>query len=445
MARLERELPASALRVGKVALVLMAVVLGAYFIREGLKLTQDTYAKIKSDYTFNGVPKVPRNDFSMFYTGSKTVRSSDRAETYELSHLVRRILIERGYDPATIPEDPDPYSETNRWLRYYNPPFFLLALSPLTLFDVRTAYLIATLLNLCLLVALMVTIAPVLRWRQPQTILVALALFGFSPLYFSLHHAQPTLLLSLLLLWGFLALRDGRHILAGVLFACMALKPQWLLPGASAVRQAPPLLLPLATAGLALVVLPFAFLGPEAAIDYVKLVAGRGGDDISNSIYGGALLSWAGFFRALTGEPQPALWALASLLTLAVFYLVWRYGRLEAVLAGAVVVCLIVVPHSHPQDWLLIVPAAAILLSTHWSAVPYAGISGLLVAIFAAANDWQSAQRRMDANGEAIFWVTLAAFALLVWLALVALHETRRATELPESRPPLVVGTSAGP
>jgi uncharacterized membrane protein len=271
------------------------------------------------------------------------------------------------------------------------------------------------------------------------------ALFGFSPLYTSLHHAQPTLLLSLLLLWGFLALRDGRHILAGILFACMALKPQWIFPGASAIRQAPRLLPPLAVGAFVLVVLPFALLGPGAVVDYVKLVTGRGGDDISNPVYGGAVLSWAGFFRALTGEPQPVLWLLASILTLGVFWLVWRYGRLEAAIAGAVVVCLIVIPHSHPQDWLLIVPAAAILLSASWSALPYAGISGLLVATFVAANGWQSAQRRMDATGEAIFWVTVAAFALLVWLALVALYEARHATERHEARPPLAVGTPAGP
>jgi hypothetical protein len=427
----------------RIVLITGTLVLGAYFIREGVRLSQDTYAKIKSDYVYQGVPKVPRNDFSMFYTGSKTVRSSHRSETYDLSHLVRRILVERGYDPATIPDKPDPYSETNKWLRYYNPPFFLLALSPLTLFDVRTAYLVATGLNLGLLIALAGSLGFVLRWRQPETLLLGVALFGFSPLYTSLHHAQPTILLSLLLTMGYLALRNGRYLLAGALLAFMALKPQWTFPGATAIRTQPRLILPLVAASFVLVVLPFALLGPDALIDYVRLVTGRGNDDLSNNLYSGAVLSWAGFFRALTGEAQPVLWLVASVVTLLVFGLLWRFGRAEASIAGGVVVCLIVVPHSHPQDWLLVVPAAAILLSVRWGLVAHTGIASVLLATFLAANDWQSAQAQMDATGEAVFWVTLTAFALLVWLAAVSVFEARHASALPSPAHRVLTGSAA--
>jgi hypothetical protein len=106
---------------------------------------------------------------------------------------------------------------------------------------------------------------------------------------------------------------------------------------------------------------------------------------------------------------------------------------------------LIVVPHSHPQDWLLVVPAAAILLSVSWTTVARAGVASLLLATFVATNNWQAAQRQMDATGEAIFWVTLTAFGLLVWLTLEALYEARRESGLTTAAPALRLDATAGP
>jgi hypothetical protein len=146
-------------------------------------------------------------------------------------------------------------------------------------------------------------------------------------------------------------------------------------------------------------------------------------------------MSWGGFFRALTGETQPGMWMGASLITAAVFLVVWRYGSTEYAIAAATIVCLIVVPHSHPQDWVAMLPVAAMLLASAANAFMRGLTGGLLLAVLLGANDWPAAYENMQADGEAVFWVTPAAFALLVQLAFASVIESRgRSSINPEDR-----------
>ena len=407
----------------RLAVLAAAVLLGAYFVLEGVGLAQQSYREIKADYEFSGVPAMPNSDFPMFYAGARLVRSSDRANTYDLHTIVRAIMIGRGY--TDTPEEPPTDTEYTQWQRYYNPPVFLLALSPLTLLDLQTAYLVVTAVNLVLLVALALLIGCILRWQQPVSSLMVLALFGFSPVYFALHHAQPTILLSVLLSAGFLSLRDGRYRRAGVLLSLMSMKPQWLFPPVVATTARPRLFMPLLLASAAVVLLPFLLLGPRALLDYVALTMGRGSEDLSNADFAGSVLSWVGFFRGLTGEVEPGMWLGASLVTIGVFLVAWRYGRIEYAISSATVVCLIVVPHSHPQDWVTMLPVAAMLLAATTSIRARMATVVLLLAVYAGANDWPSAHADLLADGEAVFWATLAAFALLVQLALSSFIESR--------------------
>ena len=376
----------------------------------------------------------------MFYAGARLIRSGDRENIYDLHTMVRAIMELRGY--TDVPAEPPTDTEYTRWQRYYNPPFFLLALSPMTLLDLQTAYLVVTVLNLGLLVVLALLLGCILRWRMPDSSLLVLALFGFSPVYFALHHAQPTILLAVLLAAGYVALRDERFARAGVFLSFMALKPHWLFPAAVVVPKQRRLVVPLVLVSTAVLLLPFVLLGPSALLDYVTLATGRGSDDLSNPEFAGSVLSWGGFFRALTGETEPGMWLGASLVTLGVFLVAWRYGSIERAIAAATIVCLIVVPHSHSQDWVVMLPVAAILL-TSTAGVHARLITGvLLVAVYLGANDWPSAQANMLANGEAVFWVTPAAFALLVQLACASVIESRsRSSMNPKDR--LVYGASS--
>jgi hypothetical protein len=401
-----------------------AAVLGVIFLILGVGHVEKSYREIKFDYEFSEFPALPESDFAMFYGGADLIRSSDRANVYDERTIVRHIYAVRGLediDPNFSPDGPDYV-----WQRYYNPPFFLLALSPLTLLDLHTAFLVAIAANVALLVVLAGLLGAIVRWRQPQTLLLALALFGFSPVYFALHHGQPTILLAVILASGYLALRAGRGRIAALLLATMSLKPHWLLPGAATMLKERRHLAVFAIAAFALLVLPFAGLGAGAFLDYMDIVRSRGEADLSNPDYSGALLSWTGFFRALTGEPQTLAWLLASAATVAAYAVLWLRGDDGLALAGGVLTTLLIVPHTHPQDWVLVAPVAAILLARTQSPVALAGTAVGLLAIFAAANDWPREQASMSREGQAVYWVTLAAFGLLVWLAAVELVRFRQ-------------------
>ena len=407
--------------------VFFVVLVGGYFLWSAVGLIDRYEDKITANYLATDPPLLPQSDFTMFYAGSRFVRASDNEYLYDLPQLVRRILIVRGYDVSRIDASPDPYTEDTRWLRYYNPPFFLFALTPITFLDIKTAYLVMLGLNIALLVLLAISLAAVLRWRQPESILIALALAGFAPVYFTLEHGQPTVLLALLLATGYLALRNGRIVLAAVFLALTSLKPNWLLPALATLKPNPRLRLPFAIALLALLILPFAVLGPDTLFDYVRLITARGNDDLTDPIYAGSLLSWAGFFRALLGEPHPELWLAASIVTMLVFLVLWWRAGTAVAISGSVLAGLIVVPHSHPQDWVLVAPAAAILLQTTraWHPAERLTVAFSLLALYTGTNDWQAAQHRMEDNGSAIFWSTFVAFALLCYLALISWRQDK--------------------
>jgi len=401
------------------AIGLLLLLIGGFLLREGLIQVRRGAEAIERTYSARGVPKLPGNDFPMFFAGASAAASSERARLYDPEVVVKGILHAQGYAADAIPPQPDPDAPEYQWLRYYNPPAYLLAFSPLTFLDVRTAYLVALGINLGLLAALVAAIGQILRWRQPHSTLLVLALLAFVPVYFALHHAQPTVLIALLVSLGYLALRSGRRYLGGALLALTGVKPHWLLTIAAGLKDRQALIVLVASAA-AFICLPFLFVGPEAAFDWVRLMLGRGSGDVQQEGYGSALMGWAGFVHAITGQPQAWLWLPPSLLTLALFAAVWLRGSGPGVtLAAAILAGLLAVPHSLPQDWMLVVPVAAILLSLRWTPLGFAGICAGLLGILAGANDWLEAQRAVDEQGSAVLWVTLAAFALLLWLALL--------------------------
>jgi hypothetical protein len=87
-----------------------------------------------------------------------------------------------------------------------------------------------------------------------------------------------------------------------------------------------------------------------------------------------------------------------------------------------------VMPHSHPQDWIMLAPAVAILMRSQTSLASSVVAAALLVGMHAGMDDWS---RRGEAL-KVVYWPTLVAFALLVWTFLLA--EGQRRSE-PESDP----------
>jgi hypothetical protein len=358
------------------------------------------------------------NDFSMFYAGAELVTSDRRGELYDIDTMVSSILGVR--DQSELP-DKRPSSPQNMWLRYYNPPIYLAAFSPLTLLSLEDAYLAVMVLNVALLVCLCFVLGLVVRWQQPATLLLAIAILGFPGTRIALYHGQPTILIAALTGLGYVALRNRRLWTAGILLAFTGIKPHWLLPLLPLMSRKRRLILPILVAAAAFLALPYLLLGPSALVDYVGLVLARGQGDVTDSTYGIALLSWPGFFRTLTGEPQPALWLLASALTIVCFLALWRLGTAELGLAGGTLVALLVIPHSHPQDWVLLFTIAAILLSLDWEAPARYVLWGGLAVLYFAGTVYVEAYWELLDGEKVIYWLTPAAFGFLALLTALTL------------------------
>jgi Glycosyltransferase family 87 len=399
-----------------VLLWLGVAALSIFLIGEIWDSAEPAIDAIEYDHSVTTAPLLPYTDFEMFYAGATLARSHNRDQLYDKPTIVRQILIAQGYLNADIPDPIDTQSPDNIWLRYYNPPAYLLAWAPATFLNVRDAYVFAVGLNVVLLAVLAVTLGFVVRWRMPVTLLLLLGLFAFSPVYYTLHHGQPTILIAILMAAGYMALRNRRELLAGLLLSLTGVKPHWLMASVPLMKRRG-LLLPFFAGCIVFLALPFVLLGPGAVIDYIRLVLDRGDGDLTNSTYGSALLSWSGFFRALTGEPQPLLWLIASIATFAVYARVWMCSGSAVTLAAAVPTFLLIVPHSHPQDWTLLATAGAILLSLRWSPIALGGIVVLLFGVLIGANNWIHAARLVEQEETAVYWVSLAGAGLLLWLA----------------------------
>jgi O-antigen/teichoic acid export membrane protein len=61
--------------------------------------------------------------------------------------------------------------------------------------------------------------------------------------------------------------------------------------------------------------------------------------------------------------------------------------------------------------------SAAILLSLRFSPIVMLGTGALLLGVFVGANEWIHAARALEDGDTSVYWVSLAAAGLLLWLA----------------------------
>ncbi len=359
------------------------------------------YRQIAKDYE-TPLPRLGGSDFPAFYMGAELFLQ-DPARSYEQASQARTILEAKGYGGDL--------SQDSTWYRYYNPPAYSLLLAPLTLLDVRQAYLVTVAANVGALGVLIWLMGSVLRWRQPLTALALAGLLASEPLRYAFWHGQPNLLLAIILTGAFMLAERRRDGPSGALLALAAIKPQWLLlPAMSLIRLRPRAALTFA-AVIAVVLLPFALLGVHGTLDWVRLVRSRGDGDVHDDGFAEAILSWSGFFRAYSGAVRPEAWLAFSILTALAYLPIWISRRSDLLPPAAVLTTLLVGPHSHPQDWLLVAPAACFVLRDQAGA--RLCVSGaLLLALLLSLNTWTG----LAYASQAVYWPTLAGFALLLWL-----------------------------
>lgn len=401
----------------------LALVLVPLFTWQAFSLISDFSHRIHRDYHWDGPPKLP-NDFPMFYAGAQVLTSGEHTSAYQRSVMVEAIGRVQGYEtPSRIEQE-----WFGDWMRYYNPPGFLIAISPLTLLDLHTAYLVAFGLNLVVVAAFLAAIAYLCRHTPALALVLGVALVGFTPLYFALSNGQPTIAITLFLALALLAAEAGRRNLAAVLFALVGAKPQFLiLPGLALVRRWPVMAVPLAIAGLLIVLLPFAWIGAGGVLDYARIVLDRGSTDMSREEFSRALVNWTGFFQAATGGVPTTLVMLASAGTLLAFALVLRHGDIRLTFAAALLTTLLVVPHVHVQDWLVAIVAAAAVLSRPSNRPFTAGAALGFLGVYAGANTWEAAHAATSDGTPTLYLSVPSAFFLILWFAAAPLLESTTA------------------
>jgi hypothetical protein len=368
------------------------------------------------------------SDFAMLYTGALNLGSApDRV--YERDTIVQTIAETYGLGGLQLPED------LRGWLRYYNPPFFLFLISPLTLLDLHIAYLVSIAINVVLLGILVYLLGGMLKWKQPHTTLIAASVPAFVPVYSAIVHSQPNVLIAVLLACGYIASQSGKTLLASTLLVFAAAKPQWvILPGSALLRRHWRAILPLTLTSVALVLLPFALMGGGALVDYIDLVTNRIGIDLDDHRYMAGLHNWSGFLYALTGSPQPAATLLLSVLTVGLFVVVLTRGDHDLTWVAAILTTIVVAPHSHGHEWVGALVAAAILLRRPMAPAAFTVTLGLLVAVHTGAGASALAHDVVRDGGRFIFWCVPAAFGLIVLCAALSVVEGRLARDL-EGRP----------
>lgn len=254
----------------------------------------------------------------------------------------------------------------------------------------------------------------------PARIAVFLGILALPILQLGLRLSQPSAVYALAILGGFAF--DARRMPgpAGLCFALLSLKPQFLvLP-----------LIYLAYRGsyrtvgwsvgisAALFVGGALLIGPETLVDYVQLNINllRHGPHPLQQAW---MYNWQGFALALTGEPQRTASTLLAISTLLLLGVAWlRNPGPSAALTVAVGV--LAVPYVLFYDWVLLAPAAALAAGCLVGQPARAWLGGVMLVVWAAI--WATHQSLPffgSHTGELpdgeIYWSTLSlALALIV-------------------------------
>ena len=88
--------------------------------------------------------------------------------------------------------------------------------------------------------------------------------------------------------------------------------------------------------------------------------------------------------------------------------------------AAAALTALVVVPHSHTHDWVLVAPVAALVLSRAATARELAVSALLLGLVYAGVNTWPAMAESVVDGGRAVYFVTPAAVATVAWCRVLS-------------------------
>lgn len=328
----------------------------------------------------------------------------------------------------------------------YSPAMAFL-LKPLTWLEIGTAFRIYTGVNVAAMLGVAYLAQRGVRSLEARTA-VALAVIALPLAQWSLRVGHFPMILALFALGGFL-LADRRPVVAGVLFALLALKPQYLpvpLLYLLWTRNRPALLGAGGTL-LAMSVAGIVVVGIEPFVTQLRQLANTGLDQ------GGTYLpaqqawqySWQGFLISAGVEPNPLLTVDLLVLSLGAVILTWAKATPSVAKVAAALGMLLLAPWSTFYNWSIIAVALALLLRSDLrprALIPtLLGLGALAVGLTMQATPYPSPNLLIGGT-QGLYW--LPPFALLT-VFLLALAGRRRAEPAGEAGapPPTRIGLPA--
>jgi hypothetical protein len=323
------------------------------------------------------------NDFRLYYAGAQVGLRYGWANIYN-------VQLHQAAVAALQPVGP--------WYALLTPAPVTWVVAPLTLIGYPAAYWVWVTLSLVVLGAA----AWYARPRQHSATVYFIWWAALSPLWFSAYEGQVTILVAAAVLAGWRLLETRRELLGGAILAAALFKPHLilLLPVALLVsgrwRALLSFLVVAAVAGIGMLVT----LHPEGIQSYIAtLMAPQPAGDTAKTLR-----------SALGGSPMVLLIQAAAIIAvIAVAVNARRTRTAWPVVVGAILGSFLLAAYWHPQDYLVLGVAAAIM----FAAAPFR--VGILVATAIAMVS--APVSPLNGHQMTAAWLLLA-MALLVFLVI---------------------------
>lgn len=298
-----------------------------------------------------------RADVTAFYTGGAIVRQGLGPQLYDLDlqARVQQAILGPGrmfYDGV---------------LPFNNPPHFALVMVPFSLLPLGPAFWCWTALQVAILVRLIQRLRLLsAEWERRERWMLLSAFFAFFPLFLQFLYGS----LSLFVLWCltefYLALRDGKDAQAGVWLALAAVKLQAALFPALVILAGRRwrALAGAGAAGLVILAVTAAALGPSIWPDYLRWLAATGSYFDHYGVYPdgminlrGTLTLWLGVERAPLIQTITGIALAAGALCIIFFWVRrrWEPGRplFDLLFSFTLLLGALLSPHQNQQDCLI--------------------------------------------------------------------------------------------
>lgn len=316
-------------------------------------------------------------DFIAFYAAGALYAEHHDASPYDLDRL--RVAEYTAY--PVLREYPN-------WVGgevtpFRNPPFYLPIAAYFARFQPPVAFSLMAAVATGLLGVLVALCGLPAAARAAPLASIAwggIALASYHAWHGILYSQIPAYIAAIALTLGILALRTDHQLLGGAALALLAIKPQYLLPVLLFlfVTRRWDAIFSFVAGGAALSALSVALVGPGGLVRYVEnsLTVALAAGDMYGNVYR-EMYNWRALGERLFADGLLALAGPLYLVLALVSYgaAVWAWRapageKLRQADAGFVLLVLLMLlasPHTHAQDLVFLLPAAALVAHHTWS------------------------------------------------------------------------------